>query len=117
MTSSIDAHRNNKLDGQLVAYVATGYFGVRSLLVSLIGEIERLELIIAQQCQSLEVAEQSIDDIELDTLDEIYNESVLNSKQKPVARFGNDHQRRWELRRRKYGFTPSQHKPVHLYRG
>jgi hypothetical protein len=96
--SSVNAHRNRKLDEQLAVYVAA-QSGPRALLVNVVSEIESLEFIIAQQYQSLEAVEQSMSDIELDTLDEIYNESVYNSKQKPIARFSNEHQRKWELRR------------------
>ncbi|MBI3652105.1 MAG: hypothetical protein HY231_13880 [Acidobacteria bacterium] len=96
---SSDVHRNRNLDEQLAGYVAE-QSGSRPLLVNIVSEIERLELIIAQQYQSLEVVEQSMADLELDTLDEIYNESVFSTKQKPIARFSNDHQRKWELRRR-----------------
>jgi hypothetical protein len=100
MKSSTDAHQNRNLDEQLAAYVAIEYSPLRTLLVNLISEIERLELIIAQQCQSLEAVEQSLTDIELETLETIFNETTTGIKKKIVARFTNDHQRRYEQRSR-----------------
>ena len=92
-------HTQN-LDGSLAAYFAANPSGVRTLLLSVTSEIERLELVIMQQCQSLENVEQSIADIELETMESIFNETTTSAKQKPVARFSNDHQRRYEQRSR-----------------
>jgi hypothetical protein len=92
--------RSQNIDGNLAAYFAENQTGVRSLLLSVAGEIERLELVIMQQCLSLENVEQSIADIELETMESIFNEVLTGAKQKPVARFSNDHQRRYEQRSR-----------------
>ncbi len=92
--------RSQNLDSSLALHFAEKEFGVRSLLINVIGEIERIELIISQQFHSLEAVEQSISDIELETLETIFNETATGAKQKTVARFTNDHQRRYEQRSR-----------------
>jgi len=98
MSSFPTATERSNLDGTLAAYFAEHQSGVRSLLFSVTIEIERLELVIMQQCLSLENVEQSISDIELETMESIFNEVNTGAKQKPVARFSNDHQRRYEQR-------------------
>lgn len=98
--SSIDTNRNISLDSELASFIATNQSGIRSLLMKVLSEIERLEAVIAQQLQSLEAVEQSIADIELDTMESVFNETSLGAKQKPVARFTNDHQRKIEQRTR-----------------
>jgi hypothetical protein len=99
-TTTFQNERSQNIDSSLAVYFAANQSGVRSLLLSVVSEIERLELIIMQQCQSLESVEQALADIELDTMESIFNESTIGSKQKPVARFSNDHQRRYEQRSR-----------------
>jgi hypothetical protein len=96
----VTTERTQNLDGSLAAYFAEHQSGVRSLLLSLASEIERLELVILQQCLALENVEQSIVDIEIETMESIFNETTTSAKQKPVARFSNDHQRRYEQRSR-----------------
>ncbi len=93
--------RSQSLDANLAAYFSTNQGScVRSLLLNVISEIERLESVIAQQYESLEAVEQSISDIELETLESIFNETSMGAKQKTGARFTNDHQRRYEQRSR-----------------
>jgi len=100
MSSFPTATERSNLDGTLAAYFAANQSGVRSLLLSVVSEIERLELVIMQQCQSLENVEQSIADIELEIMESIFTEVTTGAKQKPVARFTNNHQRRYEQRSR-----------------
>ena len=59
-----------------------------------------LELTIAQQCESLEAAQQANSDIEMTTLDEIYSETIPGAKRGRGAKYTNEHQRRVELRSR-----------------
>jgi hypothetical protein len=94
----ISANPRN-LDEHLATYAA-GQVGLRLLAVGVIREIERLELTLAQQAMALEAVEQSLTDLELDTLDEIYRATAPNGKQKPISLFSNNHQRKYEQRQR-----------------
>jgi hypothetical protein len=71
-----------------------------SIIFCFDSEIEKLELVIMQQCESLEAVEHFISDVELETLESIFCEAILGAKQKTLARFTNDHQRLYEQRSR-----------------